>query len=468
MPEKYIYQEPTPPNLLEDLKKQMYSYETFELSQSEIQEMGQIWQKFASLPLIIKQELAFPLREIGFQRLSNNSLGDEYKEYFHYNRHIENNIRLIAKKYEKEYPIIGQFLSVARRIYVQCVRSFKDFSDKMEVVGYPEIKKTLFPVTDGRKYKYKYPDFYLRFNCYKETKNNILFKGHFDTNVATLQVGESNSGLRIGSNGLGLQPVFSQDGKAIIFMGSSQKEVLRDGLKPAFHDVVKDGSTNKSLRNGDRRWSIVMFANSAEIYERRSKNTELQMEKVEIKLSLENTGSEIRNSIIKDQNLTNAKVDWSVISNCNFQTTNLFNADFWNTEFNQSSFSNCNLELANFEDCGITGITFAGCDLKSTKLSKINLSNVDFRSNNCEESYFYFSNLSNANFKKTNCRKANFDWSNCSGVDFSGTNLTGAKLTSANLNGANFEGADLTDADFTGSDVTNCIFTNSITTNVKW
>lgn len=136
--------------------------------------------------------------------------------------------------------------------------------------------------------------------------------------------------------------------------------------------------------------------------------------------------------------LMNMELNYSWISNINFNDSKLNSSAICNAYLENVSFKNAILNLSNFykstlKDINMSNGDFSNCCFDSCNMSKINGYNTSFKccsfqSVVLKDSDFKKAKFSGANFNNACLTNVNFNDADLGGVDFSGADLTGIDL----------------------------------------
>lgn len=194
--------------------------------------------------------------------LKGGEATDDNKHFFHMTPQLRDTFPLFSSV-ERELPTESrQLLDAGDELYRSLARAaLRKYSELEDEVGFPLLKNVHFPATGRLQHK-------LRFLAYKQPKDGVLARGHYDKGTGTIAVAESHNGLRIGHGPEDLQLIERGNYDPIFFHGYGWHQLAEmldvpDHRRAAWHDVIDTGE-----RVGDEvtRWALIYFIDPANIY----------------------------------------------------------------------------------------------------------------------------------------------------------------------------------------------------------
>ncbi len=195
--------------------------------------------------------------------LKGGQATDDNKHFFHMTPQLRDTFPLFSSA-ERELPAESrQLLSAGDEIYRSLARAaLRKYTELEQEPGFPLLKNIHFPASGGLQHK-------LRFLAYKQPKDGVLARGHYDKGTGTIAVAESHNGLRIGYGPEDLALIERGKFEPIFFHGygwhqlAEMLDVVPDSRRAAWHDVI---DTGERVGGEVTRWALIYFIDPAHIY----------------------------------------------------------------------------------------------------------------------------------------------------------------------------------------------------------
>lgn len=109
---------------------------------------------------------------------------------------------------------------------------------------------------------------HLRFLAYRDARDGILAKGHYDKGSGTIAVAESHGGLRLGFGEDDLEQLEYRQDQPVFFPGYGWHQLaemldVETSRRATWHDVV---DTGEQFDEDTKRWALVYFIDPANMY----------------------------------------------------------------------------------------------------------------------------------------------------------------------------------------------------------
>ncbi len=239
----------------EDIRARNYAQIPNPVTQEELEEVaGSFIHGFLTLPTEVKQlfhgevDASRKGSDIGYVGRSKDRGNFDDKEFFHYNRHVEDQLGEVISL--SRIAELDNFLGKVRPLYEKVETSAQTILTAADSM-HPGIYGRFFQ--DGVN-----PNLFLRVLAYLRTEaGGILAVDHYDRGTFTLALGESSSGLRMGSHPYDMQDVEYRDGKALFFKGKQDIPGIDLNLPPGWHGVMQRPEQDYSELVP--RWAVVCF-----------------------------------------------------------------------------------------------------------------------------------------------------------------------------------------------------------------
>ncbi|MFQ4146752.1 pentapeptide repeat-containing protein [Chlorogloeopsis sp. ULAP02] len=165
----------------------------------------------------------------------------------------------------------------------------------------------------------------------------------------------------------------------------------------------------------------------------------------------ENQKLDLRNAVIRQADLTNAKLQSLDLSGADLTRAQLRGSDLFESNLENAKLCGTILYEANLRSCNLQAANFSGANLNRANLAEANLrsanlSGASLRAANLSGANLYKANLQGANLKVADLSKAKLFLANLQGAKLGKAKLQLSGLIGANLKGANLNGADLEQA----------------------
>lgn len=165
----------------------------------------------------------------------------------------------------------------------------------------------------------------------------------------------------------------------------------------------------------------------------------------------ENQKLDLRNTAIRQADLTNAKLQRLDLRGVDLTRAQLQGCDLFESNLENAKLCGTILYEANLRSCNLQAAKLIGANLNRANLSEANLRSADLsgaslRAANLRRANFYKANLQGANLKVADLSKAKLFLANLQGAKLGKAKLQMTGLIGANLKGANLNGTDLQQA----------------------
>lgn len=194
---------------------------------------------------------------------SSRATADDNKHFFHMTPQLRDTFPLFSLS-ERELPAESrQLLTVGDEVYRSLAGSaLKKYVELERETEFPLLRSVHFPASGKLQHK-------LRFLAYKQPKDGMLARGHYDKGTGTIAIAESHNGLRVGFGPDDLTLIERGNFDPIFFHGygwhqlAEMLDVSPDNRRAAWHDVI---DTGERVSEDITRWALIYFIDPANIY----------------------------------------------------------------------------------------------------------------------------------------------------------------------------------------------------------